>query len=194
MLAAECAWAILRSEHARIRSLLALIEQAIERPGQIPSETLAASLLVLIERLEVFESTTHRPKGVVMVEIMRGRSPAAAQLLTRLEQESALCHQLLLRAKTLLRRFVAGTDLDWVAIHTVLGEHRALMLAHLDQEDTLLHSQTALLLTAQEWAAVASSISDAVRRDQERQRAPTRRPPAPGGRRAGESARAFRSI
>ena len=159
MLAAECAWAILRSEHARIRSLLALIEQAIERPGQIPSETLAASLLVLIERLEVFESRTHRPKGVVM-----------------------------------LRRFVAGTDLDWVAIHTVLGEHRALMLAHLDQEDTLLHSQTALLLTAQEWAAVASSVSAAMRGDQQRQRARTRRPPAPGGRRAGECARAFRSI
>ena len=33
------------------------------------------------------------------------------------------------------------------------------MHAHLDLEDTLLHSQTALLLTGEEWAAVVSSIS-----------------------------------
>ncbi|MDM0030373.1 hemerythrin domain-containing protein [Variovorax saccharolyticus] len=175
MLAAECAWAVLRSEHVRIRSLLALIEQALIRRAPPPSETLAASLLAHIERLEAFESTTHRPKGVVMVEIMRDRSPEATRLLTRLEQESARCHQLLTRAKALLSRVGSGTGHGFAAIDTVLGEHRALMLAHLDQEDTLLHSQTALLLTAQEWASVASSISEAMRLDQQRERLRTRR-------------------
>jgi hypothetical protein len=33
-----------------------------------------------------------------------------------------------------------------------------------DQEDTVLRSYTARLLTPEEWSAVASSISDAVRR------------------------------
>ena len=159
MLAAECAWAVLRSEHARIRSLLALIEQTLQRRAQTPPETLAASLLAHIEQLESFESTTHRPKGVIMVEIMRGRSPEAAQLLTRLEQESARCGQLLSRAKALVRRVPCEIGDGPAEIDTVLGEHRARMLAHLDQEDTLLHSQTALLLTAEEWASVASSAS-----------------------------------
>jgi hypothetical protein len=36
------------------------------------------------------------------------------------------------------------------------------MLDHLEQEDTLLHSQTAQLLTGEEWAAVASSISETI--------------------------------
>jgi hypothetical protein len=44
------------------------------------------------------------------------------------------------------------------------------MNVHLDKEDTLLHSQTALLLTAEEWAAVVSSISKEVRAAKERGR------------------------
>jgi len=184
MLAAECAWAVLRSEHARIRSLLALIEQTLGRAAQAGPTALAASLLAQIHELESFESTTHRPKGLVMVEIMRGRCPQAAELLTRLEQESERCSQLLSRAKAML----TGTQHGFADIESLLGAHRALMLSHLDQEDTLLHSQTARLLTAEEWASVASSISDAIRRDKQRTRARPKRSPAGVPRRSGECA------
>jgi hypothetical protein len=58
-----------------------------------------------------------------------------------------------------------------------LQRHRQFMSAHLDKEDTLLHSQTALLLTAEEWAAVVSSISKEVGAAREREH---RRPPHTG--------------
>ncbi|CAN7677042.1 hypothetical protein LJR084_005463 [Variovorax sp. LjRoot84] len=44
------------------------------------------------------------------------------------------------------------------------------MHAHLDREDTLLHSQTALLLRGEEWAAVVSSMSAAMEAAKERDR------------------------
>ena len=46
------------------------------------------------------------------------------------------------------------------AVEPLLQENCRLMHAHLDLEDTLLRSQTALLLTGGEWAAVVSSISE----------------------------------
>jgi hemerythrin-like domain-containing protein len=158
MLAADCAWAILRAEHTRIRELLGLVAAALKtadwtRPGQ------ATALVELIERLEAFEETTHRPKGVVLLEILRGRSAEADKLLDQLELESERCHELLSQSKALLKLAESGGMAAGRAVEPLLQEHGELMQAHLHLEDTLLHSQTALLLTGEEWAAVVSSMS-----------------------------------
>ena len=51
------------------------------------------------------------------------------------------------------------------------------MSAHLDKEDTLLHSHTALLFSPEEWATVVSSIPQelgAAKRRREHRRLPAR--------------------
>ena len=88
MLAAECAWAILRAEHTRIRELLGLLRGALESANWTGPRRQAAALVELIEQLQAFEETTHRPKGGVLLEILRGRSQEADQLLNQLELES----------------------------------------------------------------------------------------------------------
>lgn len=161
MLAAECAWAILRAEHARIRELLLLVEDALKTGVAVRGGPQAAPLIELIDRLQAFDEATHRPKGVVLVQILRGRSAESDELLQRLETQRARCDELLSRAKTMLEEPIGDTSaVD--DVESLLEEHRRLMLDHLEQEDTLLHSQTAQLLTGEEWAAVASSISETV--------------------------------
>jgi hemerythrin-like domain-containing protein len=159
MLAAECAWAILHAEHARMRELLMLVDDELKAGNWTQGGPQSASLTGLIERLRAFDTATHRPKGVVLIQTLRGRSAESDDLLQRLEQQRERCDSLLSQAKAALDRGDAGTA-DEVA--TVLQEHHRLMRAHLDEEDTLLHSQTAKLLTTEDWAAVASAISEAI--------------------------------
>jgi hemerythrin-like domain-containing protein len=160
MLAAECAWAILRAEHSRIRELLGPIAGALTTANWTGSGLQAAALVEHIENLQAFEETTHRPKGVVLLEILRGRSAEADQLLNQLDLESARGHDLLSQAKAMLKLAESGEMGAARAVEPLLQEYCRLMHAHLDLEDTLLHSQTALLLTGEEWAAVVSSISE----------------------------------
>ncbi|WP_018902781.1 hemerythrin domain-containing protein [Variovorax paradoxus] len=163
MLAAECAWAILRAEHVRTRELLARLETAMKVGGEAGVRQQARSAIEAIERLQAFEETTHRPKGVVMLNMLRGRSSEADGLLDQLDSESERCSGLLAQAKILLASAESGdnTGAD-VDADALLRQHRQLMSAHLDKEDTLLHSHTALLLSPEEWAAVVSSISKEV--------------------------------
>lgn len=154
MLAAECAWTILRAEHARMRELLMLLDERL-RAADWPG------VGAHIDRLQAFEKATHSPKGVVLLGLMRGRSAEADSLLDLLARESSRCDELLAQATAALQ----GADIKSEAaeaLRAVLDEHRQLMLAHLDREDTLLHSQTAQLITPEEWAAVVSSISAAM--------------------------------
>ena len=74
---------------------------------------------------------------------------------------SGHCNGLLAQAKILLERAESG-DTYAAAEAGALLLHRQLMSAHLDKEDTLLHSHTALLLGPEEWATVVSSISKEV--------------------------------
>jgi hemerythrin-like domain-containing protein len=170
MLAAECAWIILRAEHTRIRELSALVDGTLETGDWTRPGPKAASLVELIERLQAFDEMTHRPKGVVLLEMLRGRSAEADQLLDELELESKRCDGLLSQAKTLLKLAEPGEMGAAGTVEALLEEHRQLMHAHLDREDTLLHSQTALLLTGEEWAAVVSSMSAAMEAAKERDR------------------------
>jgi hemerythrin-like domain-containing protein len=162
MLAAECAWIILRSEHTRMRAQLAQVERALKARDWTRSGTAAASLVELIERLQAFEEATHRPKGVVLLEVLRGRSPEADQLLDELALESEHCNKLLSQAKRLLKSVELRDSGAAGTVEILLEEHQQLMRAHLDREDTLLHSHTALLLTGEEWAVVVSSMSAAM--------------------------------
>ncbi|VTU19385.1 hemerythrin domain-containing protein [Variovorax sp. RA8] len=162
MLAAECAWTVLRAEHARMRELLGLLARALKCDDWKRDGPAASSIVRLIERLQAFDEATHRPKGVVLVQILRGRSEEADDLLDRLERQRERCDALLSLAKAKVAQARAGNAVAAAAVEDLLEEHRRLMLDHLDQEDTLLHSQTAQLLTPEEWAAVASSISDVI--------------------------------
>ncbi|MGK6306106.1 hemerythrin domain-containing protein [Variovorax sp. DT-64] len=163
MLAAECAWTVLRAEHARMRELLSLIERELKSGDLKHSGSAAVRIARLIERLQDFDEATHRPKGVALVGVLRGRSAEADDLLARLERQRERCDELLSRAKAKLERAQSGDALAAAAVENLLAEHRRLLLDHLDKEDTLLHSHTALLLTREEWAAVVSSISKAMR-------------------------------
>jgi hemerythrin-like domain-containing protein len=160
MLASECAWAVLRAEHSRMRELLARVD-AVLKAGEWKRAGPAASPIAgLIARLQAFDEATHRPKGTVLLQILRGRSPESDDLLDRLEQQRKRCDALLSQVKSRLKQAESGETASAAAVEDWLEEHRRLMLDHLDQEDTLLHSQTAELLTGEEWAAVASSISE----------------------------------
>ncbi|MEP6723423.1 MAG: hemerythrin domain-containing protein [Variovorax sp.] len=170
MLAAECAWAILRAEHARMRELSALVDGTLKTGDWTHPRSQAASLVELIEHLQAFDQTTHRPKGVVLLEIMRGRSAEADDLLDQLELESERCDELLSQSKAALKVAESGDMGAARTVEILLREHRRLMAAHLEREDTLLHSQTALLLTGEEWAAVVSSMSEAMGAAKERHR------------------------
>jgi hemerythrin-like domain-containing protein len=176
MLAADCAWAILRAEHVRTRELLARLDTAMRAGDEASIRQRAASAIEVIERLQAFEETTHRPKGVVMLNMLRGRSSEADELLGQLDSESECCNGLLSQAKTILKRAESGDASAAVEAEALLQRHRQFMSVHLDKEDTLLHSQAALLLTADEWAAVVSSISKEVGAAREREQRP---PPAP---------------
>jgi hemerythrin-like domain-containing protein len=160
MLASECAWAVLRAEHSRMRELLARVD-AVLKAGEWKRAGPAASPIAgLIARLQAFDEATHRPKGTVLLQILRGRSAESDDLLRRLGEQRERCDALLAQVKSKLRQAESGDTAAAAAVEDWLEEHRRLMLDHLDQEDTLLHSQTAELLTGEEWAAVASSISE----------------------------------
>ncbi|MBT2324229.1 hemerythrin domain-containing protein [Variovorax paradoxus] len=161
MLAAECTWVILRAEHARIRELLALVESALGAADGTGAGPRAAKVVERIERLQAFDESTHRPKGAVLLKVMRGRSAEADRLLARLELRCRRCDSLLMRAKALLAAGRSGDMRAAEEAEDLLRVHRKLMRAQLDQEDTLLHSHTAELLRGDEWAAVASSVSTA---------------------------------
>jgi hemerythrin-like domain-containing protein len=163
MLAAECAWTVLRAEHARMRELLSLLERELKSGDLKRSSSAAVRIVRLIERLQDFDKATHRPKGVALIGVLRGRSAEADDLLAHLERQRERCDELLSQAKTRLERAQSGDALAATAVEDLLAEHRRLLLDHLDKEDTLLHSQTALLLTREEWAAVVSSMSKAMR-------------------------------
>ncbi len=109
--------------------------------------------------MQAFDNTTHRPKGVVLVQALRSRSVQADDLLIRLERTRDHCDELLTQAKNRLKAAALGEPTATADVEALLQERRGLMLTHLDEEDSLLHSQTAEHLTREVWAAVASSIS-----------------------------------
>jgi len=159
MLAAGSAWRILEAEHSRLRQLLAAITSVLDGDAWTRPGAQLNQLRRLIQEFQSFENQTHRPKGVVLLDSMRGRLVEADQLLDVLEEEGRKCEQLLAQALELLGVIEQGGDAETDEVASLLRQHRELMVRQLDREDTVLRSYTAQLLTSEEWSAVASSIS-----------------------------------
>lgn len=159
MLAAASAWRVLEVEHSRLRQLVAAIERALDGDDwQHPGSQLDL-LRRLIQEFQEFEAEAHRPKGVVLLDSVRGRSAQADQLLDELDDESQQCDQLLTHALKELDTLDQGGAADVDRVVARLQQHRDLMMRHLELEDTVLCYYTTQLLTSDEWSAVVSSIS-----------------------------------
>ncbi|TFZ07458.1 hemerythrin domain-containing protein [Ramlibacter henchirensis] len=169
MLAAGSAWRILEAEHVQLRQLLAAIDRVLS--GGDAWKHGGPQLNLLRHRIRAFqdfEVGTHRPKGVVLLGSVRGRSAEADQLLDVLDHESQLCEQLLAQVLELLDKIEQGGGGEAGEVASLLNQHRELMLGQLDREDTALRSYTAQLLTSDEWSSVASSISREVQKARRR--------------------------
>lgn len=161
MLAAKSAWAVLRAEHDRIRRLLDQVDEVVAAPAAV-SVARAQVLADMVDRLQAFDEAVHRPKGALLMSLLKGRSPETDELLARLAATRDRCDGLLAQVREKLRAAANGAAVSADPVPALLAEHRALTLDHLQAEDTLLHSQSAMHLTRDEWAAIASSISDAM--------------------------------
>jgi hemerythrin-like domain-containing protein len=159
MLAAECAWTILRADHAKLRWLLGSIADAASAGHWRKAGPALRQLRQLIESLQSFDHASHRPKGIVLLEALRGRSAATDRLLAEMEQEREGDDALLTQALVRLDAVASGDERARVDCAALLEQHRERVLRHLDQEDTLLCAQTEQLLTNEEWARVVSAIS-----------------------------------
>jgi hemerythrin-like domain-containing protein len=170
MLSAESAWRVLHAEHGSMRKLLGAVDAALRTGGWRRAGPGLEAVRAPLQRLQTFDDATHRPKGVVLMSTLRGRSAQADALLDELQHDREHCDRLLVRALELLDAIEAGDASAADALPAVLDEHRATLLHHLQREDTLLHSHTARLLTAAEWSKVVSSISSVVQSAAARER------------------------
>ena len=168
MLASGSAWRILEAEHDQLRRLLDAIQRNLDDGKGKRSGLDLGALRAQIQEFQDFETRTHRPKGVVLLESVRGRSADADRLLDEIEGESRTCEQLLSQAVVLIENGLAGGASDQGEIESLLRQHRDLMVQQLDQEATALRSYTTQFLTSQEWARVASSISSEVQKAKRR--------------------------
>lgn len=167
MLAAESAWMVLRAEHACMRGLLGEIAEELHSERWRRSDNpQPASLLRLVQCLRSFEDSVHRPKGVALLDTLRGRCVEVDRLLDRFDDENRLCDGQLAQALSLLERVRQGDRRAAAPCAALLLQHRALMLRHLDEEDTVLPTHTARLLSEEEWSSVVSSMSAVIEQRQ----------------------------
>lgn len=164
MLAAASAWRILEAEHTRLRQLLAAVARVLEAGGWQQGGPQLAVLSRAIGDFQAFETAVHQPKGVVLLQSLRGRSVEADAWLDRLDRESAESDQLLAQAVALVATLAQGGAADTGSIALLLQRHRDVVMQQLEEEDTILRDYTSQLLTPQEWSAVVSSMSTVVQK------------------------------
>lgn len=145
-----------------MRRRLASIAEEARAISRAAPEVTVHRLRRMIESLQAFDLESHRPKGVVLMQAMRGRSPDADRLLAELEQEREHDDALLVQALRLLDAFADGDESAGAGCAAVLARHREKMLRHLDEEDTVLCLHSERLLTQEEWSRVVSAISTAL--------------------------------
>ena len=162
MLASRCAWTILRADHARMRQLLGSITKLLQDRQWSRRGPAVARLRQLIESLRTFDQASHRPKGVALLEALRGRSADADGLLADLERVRESDDALLTRAIAKLDAVASGRQIDGDDCERLLVRYCESVLHHLDQEDTVLCAHSERLLTEQEWSHVVSEISSSL--------------------------------
>jgi hemerythrin-like domain-containing protein len=153
---------VLRAEHACMRELLRAIDEELSSDRWRHADPQPASLLRLLQCLRSFEDAVHRPKGVALLDTLRGRCAEVDALLERFDAENRRCDGQLHQALDLLEHLREGDRRAAAACAELLRQHRMLMLRHLDEEDTVLPAHTARLLTPEEWSNVVSSMSAVV--------------------------------
>ena len=161
MLASRSAWMILRADHALMRQRLDLIaELVVEERWHTPGPELR-KLVKLVNSLLSFDTASHRPKGTLMLNTLRGRSPEAARLISQMEKECDQDDQLLVQAIDMLHSLQEGAlrPPKRAACATILSRHRDRALERMHREETLVAAFTEKLLTKEEWSRVASQIS-----------------------------------
>lgn len=162
MLASRCAWTILRGEHAQMRQLLGSITKLLQDKQWSRSGPAVARLRQLIETLQSFDQASHRPKGVAMLDALRGRSADADRLLADLERDRESDDALLTQAIAKLDAVAGGQKIDGGDCARLLALYCEGVLHHLHQEDTVLCAHSERLLTEQEWSHVVSEISSSL--------------------------------
>ena len=159
MLASRSAWMILRADHALMRQRLDLIaELVVEERWHTPGPELR-KLVKLVNSLLSFDTAFHRPKGTLMLNTVRGRSPEGARLISQMEEERDQDDQLLVQTIDMLHSLQKGVPPKRAACATILSQHRDRALEHMHREETLVAAFTEKLLTKEEWSRVASQIS-----------------------------------
>jgi len=159
MLAAECAWAILRADHAELRRHLGAIADAAGSGQWNDAVAATGRLRQQIGSLQSFDHASHRPKGTALLTALHGRSADADRLLAEMTQEREADDALLNQAIARLDAAAQGDARAGADCATLLARYRERVLRHLDEEETLLCAHTEQLLTEDEWAHVVSSIS-----------------------------------
>ncbi len=114
-----------------MRQFLASIAEALGAAQWAEPGPAVARLRQLVESLQSFDMTSHRPKGIALMEALRGRSPDADRLLTVLEQERECDDALLVQALGLLDA-AGGNESAGVDCAEILAQHRERVLRHLD--------------------------------------------------------------
>lgn len=164
MLAAQCAWRILHAEHSQLRQLLASIDDALHAPSwQRPGPALN-ELRERVHTLQSFDRDSHRPKGVVLLQALRGRRADTDRLAAELQHEREREDDLLAAAIKRLDKLAAGNEDSAEECAALLAQHREQMLRHLDEEDTTLFAHSTQLLSEEEWSRIVSSISSVLYR------------------------------
>jgi hemerythrin-like domain-containing protein len=159
MLAAQAAWAILESEHAYMRRLLAAIESLLQGEGWFSPGQAHCRLRELILELESFDEASHRPKGSSMLQALSGRSSSADGALSVLSLDRARNDDMLRTAKATLDRLVEGDPRSRTDCLAQLTRYREGLLDQMAREETILRSHAQQLLTEEEWSRVVSDIS-----------------------------------
>ena len=159
MLAAQCAWTILQAEHSLLRQLLASIDEALHTPSWSRPGPGLTQVRCRVQALQDFDLHSHRPKGLVLMQVLRGRAPDTDRLTDELEHEREREDDLLAAAMARLDALAAGNEDAAEECAVLLAEHRAQMLHHLEEEDTALFAHSTRLLNEEEWSSVVSSIS-----------------------------------
>lgn len=163
MLAFESAWRVLNAEHARIRELAQALQRDARGGRWRTDPTALADLQRRLQDLQALDNDRHRPKGVALVAALQGKSAEVDALLARLQADQALCDQWLAAAIGLAYRLRCGQQEAAAELARTLDDHGALLLAHIEREDTLLRDESAKCLAPEDWCRIVSSISTVVR-------------------------------
>ncbi len=159
MLAAECVCGILRAEHWVIRrTVSAMADMTHGKRWRKPGPVLE-DLQARVQFLRMFNRLSHGPKDKHLWHPLWGRSDTINRLLGQLECAHERNDDALQHALSVLRALACGDESLGADLVLTLRRHRASVLRQLDIEERELAPLARQLLTQEEWAGIASSIS-----------------------------------